>query len=77
MYTMICIVESTIESVQNKNKIIFRLFATYMYIYYILVCNHYIQCIDHFNKIIKSNNYIFYVISYMIHFTAIYSIIQN
>ena len=37
MYTMICIVESTIESVQNKNKIIFRLFATYMYIYYILV----------------------------------------
>ena len=29
-YTMICIVESAIESIQNKNTIILRLFATHI-----------------------------------------------
>ena len=52
---MICIVESTIESIQNKNTKI------YTYITYSSY-NHYIQFSDHFNKIIKTKNYIFYVI---------------
>ena len=33
---MICIVESAIESLQNKNTIIFRLFATYIIILHII-----------------------------------------
>ena len=33
---MTCIVESTIESIQNKNTIIFRLFATYIIILHIV-----------------------------------------
>ena len=53
---MICIVESTIESIQNKNTKI------HTYITYSLY-NHYVQFSDHLNKIIKINNYIlFYVI---------------
>ena len=52
---MICIVESTIESLQNKNRKI-QTYITYN------LCNPYIQFNDHFNKICKINNYIFYVI---------------
>ena len=52
-----CIVESTIESILNKNTEI----HTCTYITYSLY-NHYIQFSDHFNKIIKINSYIFYVI---------------
>ena len=50
---MICKIESTIESLQNKNiqkNIKYNLY------------NHYIQFSDYFNKIIKINNYMFYVI---------------
>ena len=52
---MKCIVGSTIESLQNKNRKI-QTYITYN------LCNHYIQFNDHFNKICKLNNYIFYVI---------------
>ena len=52
---MICIVESTIESIQNKNRKI-QTYSTYN------LCNHYIQFSDYFNKVCKINNYIFYVI---------------
>ena len=54
---MICIVESTIESIQNKNRKI-QTYITYN------LYNHYIQFSfsDYFNKIFKINNYIFYVI---------------
>ena len=51
---MICIVESTIESIQNKNT------KMQTYITYNLY-NNYIQFSDYFNKIFKINNYIFYV----------------
>ena len=63
---MICIVESAIESLQNKNTIILRLFATYIHVYYIIIdITIIIQVSDYFNKIIKINNYIFYVVRYM------------
>ena len=52
---MICIVVSTIESLQNINTKIQTNIAHNLY-------NHYIQFRDYFNKIIKFNNYIFYVI---------------
>ena len=52
---MICKVESTIESLQNKNT---KIQTNIKYNLY----NHYIQFCDYFNKIIKINNYIFYVI---------------
>ena len=52
---MICKVESTIESLQNKNTKIQTNITHNLY-------NHYIQFSDYFNKIIKINNYIFYVI---------------
>ena len=52
---MICIVESTIESLQSKNTKIKTNITYNLY-------NHYIQFNDYFNKIIKRNNYIFYVI---------------
>ena len=52
---MTCIVESTIESMQNKNRKI-QTYITYN------LCNHYIQFSDYFNKICKINNYKFYVI---------------
>ena len=52
---MICKVESTIESLQNKNT---KIQTNIKYNLY----NHYIQFSDCFNKIIKINNYIFYVI---------------
>ena len=52
---MICIVESTIESLQNKNRKI-QTYITYN------LCSHYIQFCDHFNTRCKINNYIFYVI---------------
>ena len=32
MYVMICIIESTIESIQNNNTKILKLFATYIII---------------------------------------------
>ena len=53
---MICKVESTIESLQNKNTKI----QTYIILYSLY--NHYMQFSDYFNTIIKLNNYIFYVI---------------
>ena len=43
---MICIVESTIESIQNKNTKI-QTYITYN------LYNHYIQFSDYFNKIFK------------------------
>ena len=52
---MTCIVESTIESIQNKNTKI-QTYITYS------LYNHYIQFSDYFNKIIKNNNYMFYFI---------------
>ena len=55
---MTCIVESTIESIQNKNRKI-QTYITYN------LCNHYIQFSDYFNKICKINNYIFYAVRYM------------
>ena len=55
---MICIVESTIESIQNKNKKI-QVYITYN------LYNHYIQFNDYFNKTFKINNDIFYVVRYM------------
>ena len=36
MYTIICIVESTIESIQNKNAIILKLCAMLVHILYIV-----------------------------------------
>ena len=53
---MICTVESTIESIQNKNTKI-QTYITYYNVY-----NHYIQFSDYFNNIFKINNYIFCVI---------------
>ena len=50
---MLCIVESTIESIQNKNRKI-QTYITYN------LCNHYIQFSDYFNKMYKIDNYIFY-----------------
>ena len=55
---MICIVESTIESVQNKNTKIQTYITSNLYNVYILFC-------DYFNTIFKINNYIFYAIRYM------------
>ena len=56
---MICIVESTIESIQNKNTKI-QTYITHN------LNNHYniiiIQFSDYFNTIFKINNYICYVI---------------
>ena len=52
---MICKVESTIESLQNKNTKIQTNITYNLY-------NYYLQFSDYFNKIIKINNYIFYVI---------------
>ena len=52
---MICIVVSTIESLQNKNTKIQTTITHNLY-------DHYIQFSDYFNKIIKINKYIFYVI---------------
>ena len=53
---MICKVESTIESLQNKNTKIQTYITHNLYSHYIIQFN------DYFNKIIKLNNYIFYVI---------------
>ena len=52
---MICIVESTTESIQNKNRKIQTNITHNLY-------NHYIEFSDYFNKICKINNYLFYVI---------------
>ena len=65
---MICIVESTIESIQNKNTKI-QTYITYN------LYNHYIQFSDCFNKIFKINYFI--ILCYRIHVTTIYSTIQN
>ena len=52
---MVCIFESTIESIQNKNTKI-QTYITYN------LYNNYIQFGDYFNNIIKIDTYIFYVI---------------
>ena len=58
---MICIVESAIESLQNNNTIILII----CYIHTLHIIDITIIFSDHFNKIIKINNYIFYAVRYM------------